>query len=267
MPTDWQCLFSPGGFRWRLGLRAGNAESFFAPTAAASDLLAERTYWLAEDSDEYAGLTTNGTPLLAETVELAARWGAVVPEESVLSLGHAWEPDFVLLSVGENGLMVEGGAVCFPTGWSLREKLGRSLFETHGVVPELNVNLAARIETALHKLPPGGAWERDNWGLARDAALNRHPSRNLPQLDATITPGEVWLRVEHQILYKLPQTGGVLFGIRLALTPLAEILADSAASATLSQALVSMPPEAAAYKGLASARPQLLAWLAAASSD
>jgi hypothetical protein len=132
-------------------------------------------------------------------------------------------------------------------------------------VPRLNTELSARINAALGKLPPGTAWERDNWGFARTAELNRHPGRPLPRLDATITPEEVWLRAEHQILFKLPQTGGVLFGIRIELTPLGELLSDPAASAALHRTLESMPADAAQYKDLTTSRPVLLEWLATAT--
>ncbi len=262
MLFDWSRLFLPGEFRWHLGLRAGDARSFFAPTPKNATLLAERARWLQEAPQEHLGLTANGAPLLAEAAALARSWGAAPADDSPAALGRVWEPDFVLLSLGDSGPVVEGGAVCFPTGWSLREKLGNSLLETHGPVPRLNAELAARIETALRKLAPGTAWERDNWGLARTPELNRHPWRNLRPLDATITPEEVWIRVERQILFKLPTTGGVLFGIRIALTPLGEILADRAACAALHQTLASMSPDAAEYKNLTTAKPILLTWLA-----
>jgi hypothetical protein len=45
----------------------------------------------------------------------------------------------------EDQLTVEGGVVCFPSSWSLREKLGHSLDFTHSVVPDLNTQLAPRI--------------------------------------------------------------------------------------------------------------------------
>jgi hypothetical protein len=266
MPLDWSRLFLPGDFRWHLGLGPGEARTFFSPSADGAARRLERARWLAEAPDEYALLTTAGAPIFAETLALARSWGAVVGEDSVVGLGRAWEPDFVMLSLGD-GPRVEGGAVCFPTSWALREKLGRSLIETHGPVPRLNDELAARIATALHKLAPGTAWARDNWGLVRSPQLNRHPRRQLPRLDATATPDEVWLRVEHQLLFKLPQTGGVLFGIRLAHVSLWEVLAVPEARDGLRRALESMPDDAADYKGLSSIRPRLLGWLRAAKVE
>jgi hypothetical protein len=265
MPLDWSRLFPAGEFRWHLGLRPGDSRAFFAPTADNASILAERTHWLNETREEYALLTSRGEPLLAEAAEFAREWDSAFGGDSLLSLGRAWEPDFVLLSLDESGPIVEGGAVCFPTSWSLREKLGRTLLETHGPVPRLNAELAARITTALRKLAPGAAWERDNWGLVRTPELNRHPRMQRPRLEATVTPDEVWLRTEHQLLFKLPRTGGILFGIRVDHLPLRELLADSVARDALRRALESMPDDAADYKALQAVRPVLIDWLTAYS--
>lgn len=254
-------LIPSGDFRWHLGLSPGDAAAFFAPTAEHTALLAERARWLAESPAEYTGLTEIGAPLLTEAVALARTWGADFPDDSLASLARVWEPDFVLLSFGEAGLTVEGGAVCFPTAWSLREKLGRSLFATHGPVPGLNAELAARIDTALRKLPPGTAWERDNWGLASSPDLNRHPLRHLPMLSVSDSLDAVWFRGERQILFKLPQTGGILFGIRIVASPLRKVLANAAERTALQRQLMSMPDDAADYKGLTAIRPQVLRWI------
>jgi dimethylamine monooxygenase subunit A len=261
MSPDWSRLFPAGEFRWHLGLRPGDARAFFAPTTDHASILAERAHWLSESPEEYALLTSRGEPLLTEAVEFARNWGAMFEGDSLLALGRAWEPDFVLLSLDEDAPVVEGGAVCFPTSWSLREKLGRTLMETHGPVPRLNAELATRISTALRKLAPGAAWERDNWGLVRTAELNRHPRMQRPRLEATETPGQVWLRTEHQLLFKLPRTGGILFGIRVGHLPLRELLADPIARDALRGALESMPDDAADYKGLQAVRPILIDWL------
>lgn len=261
MPLDWSRLFPPGDFRWHMGLRPGDAPAFFAPTTAHESLLEERRHWLAQAPEEYALLTPGGVPLLAEAKSLAREWGEALADDSLLALGCGWEPDFVLLSLGDHGPIVEGGVVCFPSSWSLREKLGRTLVETHAPVPNLNDGLAARIVTALRKLPRASAWERDNWGLVRTPEMNRHPTLGRRRFDAAARPEEAWLRVEHQILFKLPQTEGILFGIRLTHVALRELHADPLARTALREALVSMSDDIAAYKNLTEIRAPLIDWL------
>ena len=257
MQLDWPRLFPSGDFRFHMGLRPGEARAFFAATAENDELLAERGRWLDAAPADYAGLLEDGADLLAEAAELAATWG-VETGGDLIALGRAWEPDFVLL---DSELRVRGGVVCFPSAWALPEKLGRTLVETHGPVPGLNAALAPRIHAALGKLAPGAAWERENWGLARDADRNHHPARPRRRLDESITVGEVWLRVERQCLFRMPRTGGLLFGIRLVLLPLADVLAQPDAADGLRRGLESMPEDVAEYKGVARARATLLEWL------
>ncbi|MEZ0275519.1 MAG: heme-dependent oxidative N-demethylase subunit alpha family protein [Roseimicrobium sp.] len=82
-----------------------------------------------------------------------------------------------------------------------------------------------------------------------------------PRLDETITPDEVWLRLEHQLLMKLPLSSSVLFGIRVEVIALHEVMRDSTAAARLTRLVATMSDEAAAYKGLATGRGALLAIL------
>jgi hypothetical protein len=62
-----------------------------------------------------------------------------------------------------------------------------------------------------------------------------------------------------QALAALPETGGVVFGLRIALVPLADVLADAAVRTSFHRALRTMPEALVAYKGLAPVRAALLA--------
>src|SRR5690606_19553998 len=87
----------------------------------------------------------------------------------------------------------------------------------HGVVPGLNAALGAPIHQFLRQMKPGPAYLRDNWGLAASAERNLHPARGLPAPEPPVALDRLWLRVEHQILYALPETRGLVFGIRLGI--------------------------------------------------
>ena len=283
MVPNWEQVFPDQAYRFYVGLRKGDAARFYAPTSQRESLLAQRRLWLETSPQDYCALGDDGAALLDEAVELAARWQSLSPDDlaairdvSVLSLPDEreprlvhlrqclelalrWEPDFLLLRPDTDGLVrLVGGAVCFPSWWALREKLGLPLTEIHGIVPGLNAVLGGQIQTFLARLAPGVSWERENWGLARTPELNLHPLRNLPRLKPPLVLGEVWLRVEHQSFVALPQSRGILFGIRLKVHPLAEIAQDRAAAHRLQRALATMPEDVARYKGLAEAREDLL---------
>lgn len=255
-------LFPDADYRFHLTLRRGEPREFFSPTADGQPLLAERARWLAESPRRYAALEAEGAPLFEEFAELCAEWGSapVAPSAAgLLTLGAALEPDFLLLSADAAGAFrLHGGVLCFPTGWSLEEKLGQPLDVIHGVVPGLNPALASPISQFLTKLRPGVAFLRANWGLAATDRLNLHPIHPAPVPTAPVDLDRLWLRVEHQALVALPRTRGVVFGIRIALHRLDEASADPAVRAGLRRALGTMSPELAAYKRLDLIRDDLI---------
>ena len=138
--------------------------------------------------------------------------------------------------------------------------MGKPIDFIHGVVPGLNPAVGMHIQGFLRKLKPGIAWLRHNWGLSRSPEFNQHPTRSLPRLTSDLASNEVYLRIEHQALVALPPNG-VLFGIRITVHPLSEVLAEPAAAAGLARALRTMTEAMAQYKGLAVARVRLLAML------
>jgi dimethylamine monooxygenase subunit A len=265
MPRDWTRLFPDADHRWTMGLRpTDSAASFFADADSTGAMRAERGRWLGTAPALYAVLRPDGVGALRDTVELARGLGTVVdtaasPWDQLLSLGRAWEPDFVWMHPDAGGVLrLVGGVVCFPSVWSVHEKLGRRIDEIHGPVPTLNDTLGRQIGTFLTKLAPGSVWQRSNWGLSGDSDLNHHPARNWRRLVEGTPTDQIWLRLEHQLLLRLPGSGSVLFGIRLELIPLAEVLADSEAAARFAHNLRTMSEAVAAYKGILPVRPALL---------
>lgn len=268
MTPDWKRVFPDTDHRWIMGLRQGESVAdYFTDTDPTGSVRAERARWLAEDPSKYAALLPEGEAALVETVELARSWGAEIdtslsPFEQLLELGRVWEPDFAWMHPSADGVhRLTGGVICFPSNWALHDKLGRPMFEIHDPVPGLNEALGRQIETFFKKQVPGADWRRENWSLSRDAELNHHPTRPFRRLDATVTAAEVWLRLEHQLLFKLPRSGSILFGIRMDVVPLAEVLADPTATQRFARLLATLHSASADYKAISTAQPALMALL------
>ena len=264
-------LFPDEDYRFHMALRRGTPQEFFGRTSAHQPLLAERQRWLQCEPQTYSACLPESSSLVETCIVLAHEWGAISEKqrldlitradatERCAAFGQIWEPDFLLLkSDGGAPHRLLAGCVCFPSSWSLAEKIGKSLESIHGVVPSLNAQLGSPIQTFLSRLTPGVVWLRHNWGLSRSPELNQHPQRGLPRLDGAVELSDVWLRVEHQALVALPQSGSVLFGIRVVMHSLDEVKKDTAAVLKLVRALRTMPLEVAAYKGLAVARDRII---------
>ncbi len=282
----WVSVLPDEDYQHSFGLKAGSAERFFAPTERHADLLAQRRQWLRNDTGRCAALLPGAEPLLEEAIVLAGQWGSLTTESELgrarlsqragerseppagalgtdaphLALGEAWEPDYLLLkpdaTTGRFHLV--GGCVCFPSSWRFEEKVGQPLEAIHTPVPRLNEELASPIHNFLSRLKPGAAWCRANWGLSRSPELNQHPARGLPKLTPPLREDEVWLRVEDQALVALPESRGVLFGIRMTVIPLAEVKRHPTAARGLARALRTMPDALLDYKSLLAAKDALL---------
>ncbi len=257
-------------FRFSVGITRGDVANFFRPSPEADDVCAERRRWLTTEPGRYAGLLAEASGIPAEFCRLAeagfqgsaqcvANEAGDVALRRLLDVSGRYEPDLVFLHDNGSGRFVTvGGVVCFPSSWSLPEKLGLTVEEVHDIVPGLNAALQPRIQKFLQALKPGEGWIRSNWGAAASGERNQHPDRKLPPLTSACVPDQVWLRREHQILFRLPVTGGVVFGIRIEQQPLQEIVANPALARRWARGLRTMPADMLTYKRLLEVRELLL---------
>lgn len=264
-------LFPDADYGFSMRLRPGNPADFFAPTAESSGILRERRFWLEQAPTNYRVLDPDYEALVNSVLQFAdaARDGSAnsaaageTPAERLRQLGGGWEPDFMIVSPDASGRFgLRAGCVCFPSGWSLEEKLGLPLEEIHGVVPGLNAAVGAKIHQFLTRLKPGIGWYRSNWGISSSAEFNQHPSRAINRLTTDTPPAATWLRIEHQVLTGLPGSNAILFGIRLENVSLAAVKENAPLRSGLRRALATLPEALAAYKNLTAVRPALLDYL------
>ncbi len=260
--SELAALFPDEDFRLHLTLRRGEPRDFFVPQDSSGRVLAERRRWIADTPGRYAIVEDEGVAMLREFAGWCREWG-VADEHAIDALGGEIEPDFLMLSSDAQGCFrLRGGALCFPTGWALEEKLGQTMDEIHGVVPALNSTIGASIQQFMERLRPGIGFLRDNWGIAATDELNLHPARGFLGPALPVELERLWLRVEHQILVRLPENGGVLFGIRVRLHRLDAVKADGGAARGLARALLTMSDAMLAYKRLDGIRTELVRALA-----
>jgi hypothetical protein len=139
----------------------------------------------------------------------------------------------------------------------------------HDPVPDFGPGTrnAALIERMFDHLRPDTPVLRWNWSVYGDDALF-HPTAADPthrRFGAAERPENIFMRVERQTLRRLPETGDILFTIRIHVDPLATLEAqpDAPAIATaLIEQLRALTPAQLAYKGLTLERDRLLARLA-----
>ena len=116
-----------------------------------------------------------------------------------------------------------GAILCFPSNWTLAEKFGKPLARIHLPVDRYDETVARRVQRLLDLLRPEAPLMRANVLFYSDEDLfnpRREFARHAPEEGAAR-----FLRVERQVLLRLPVTRAVVFSIHTymvrpsALTP------------------------------------------------
>ena len=232
--------------------------------AASEALEAVCDNLLRHHGDIYAGhgggLTNRHT---GETVALASP--GTHPLETAARLAPE---DLCLLQPAADGYRLTAGCVCFPSNWSLAEKLGKPVRSIHDPVPGFAPALGAPVDRFFQRLAAGHVVARFNW-LVHDTPelhqVHRKPDpRPIPPEEAG---ARLWLRVERQVLRRLPRSGAVLFSIRTHVHRLEDAIRTADDAAALAGALRAMAPELFAYRGLDRFGAALFQWLDAMTAD
>ncbi|MDK1388338.1 DUF3445 domain-containing protein [Sinorhizobium sp. 8-89] len=195
---------------------------------------------------------------------------ALVGDAPLVTAGSLIQDDLAIMERRNGDWRLAAAYVAFPSSWSLAEKFGRAMHEIHAPVPGFGQGTrnAELISRMFDNLSPGRFVERFNWAINVDGALHLPKSKS-EGVDAeaiSLSEDGTFIRVERQTLRKLPETGAIVFTIRIYSDPLAALRSRPDAAA-LAQSFVAQLRELtlpeAAYKGLVSKREALIAALLA----
>ncbi|KAF2208068.1 hypothetical protein CERZMDRAFT_50004 [Cercospora zeae-maydis SCOH1-5] len=108
---------------------------------------------------------------------------------------------------------------CFPSGFSLRAKLGLPLAAIHTPVPGYASKLEKSMNRFFARLPVGKAVKRSNWAITTDEKLfkeggNHWYSDGIAKEKAKVRIENCRLRSERQTLFRLPRTGAIVFSFK-----------------------------------------------------
>lgn len=222
--------------------------------------LAERRRLLAEQPEAVLACLPEGA---AAAQELAARFRIRAEGTSALAaIGAAGAEDWCLLlpDAGAGEYRLVGAVLCFPSRWSLAEKMGRPLTEIHGPVPDYDGTLAQRVNRVFETLRPDAGLWRVNWLVHDTDELHLPLSRKEKAGAVAEGAGPIYLRTERQTLTRLPKTGAAAFGITTAVCALEALTPNEAVA--LAKRLAELSEGMVAYRGGARIQMAALARLA-----
>lgn len=290
-PETVHLPFEAGAYRMAMGLMAQKPDDLLEIDENYPVQLAERRHLLdTRHSDVFAALPGSEAAcaeVLDRLTELLPRrypdwfqrrgawldnrltgecWNLDDPGLHPLDLaGRLTQEDWCVLHLTDTAPVFVAANLCFPTRWKLQEKIGKPLLDVHGPVPLYAEKLGTPVDRFLAQIKPGKLVQRLNWGLNDDPELFQPERRYRDLPDASFTPDNVgqrlFVRVERQTLSLLPQSGGVLFGIRVHVYPLWRIAAQAEAAGRLAAAIRAIPYDLRRYKTFFGYEGVLLAYL------
>jgi hypothetical protein len=233
------------------GIQGAEPADAFTSDEAYAGQMAQRDRLIAERSGDVLAMSANGrasaNELLAFALaEASQRSGYTVSHRSVTrpdgkivpidydaplaTIGRLFQQDFCVMQKPEGGEehVLTGAVLCFPGGWTLAEKIGHPLFRIHRPVPDYGEDLGRRVQRLFDALRPGRALWRAN------AHFSASPELFTPAREADPKPIRnpelPYLRSERQVLFRLSQSGAVVFSIHTIMIHSSDLTAEQVAS-------------------------------------
>lgn len=252
--------------------------------AAERELLAAMVDYLLSRYPEY--FRREGELLLSPLTGLAIDVGPQGADPLVAIALLASEDMLILLPnrhgpQGDSAYMLKAGALLFPNDWALRShfslprpdendaaslaawerakqksmkaaRLGKTPYEIHdGHVAHYMENFASRVDMFFSQMKPGMRTWRRNWGMRLSDELCLHSDalpESLPESTADNWERYGYLRSEHEVFIKLPESGAVVFSIKTYMWKLSELVKNPGALQALLTANANLAPTMFEYR-------------------
>ena len=176
--------------------------------------------------------------------------------------------DFNLIDQRNGDLFMDGGMITGPADWSLSFDLGMSFRQWHGPVPMAHeLGVFDRALKYLLNIQVDRPVRRLNWTMTVHPRLDTSPETypiwgpDRAKVTAENAGSLVHLRVELQLIARLPRSNGLLFSIRTYLISLNDLSSNRDWSRRLCKVLRDLPEEIANYKGISRYRSSAIEWL------
>lgn len=218
--------------------------------AAQRELSALLCEHLLEQHEDAYRCDAGGMTCTAGAFQVALSAG---DQEPLWSASLLVADDLVIMQPSASGYRLTAASLASPSHWRLQDKLGRPIGEIHDPIPGVHQQLTPRIDRFFMHIHPQRPVCRFNWSLQADPGLFHPAATNTPVPRGT----HLYYRVERQTLRRLPESGAIVFTIRVFLHPVALLGAVSGALDALVAAVDATPPALAQYKGFPALRDAL----------
>jgi dimethylamine monooxygenase subunit A len=145
------------------------------------------------------------------------------------TLGHLVQEDLCILQKpeGADEHVLTAAVLCFPSSWTLSQKLGRAMIRIHAPVAPYDAQMGARVQRMFDMIRPEQPLWRANI-LRYDNPALFQPRLEFAKKDKRADGP--YFRSEKQGLVRLPRTGAVVFSIHTVVVPMTALTDDQRAT-------------------------------------
>lgn len=211
-----------------------------------------------------------------ELLDLVRGWlsaNGIAPAESfgddhpLLEAARLVQEDLAVLQRIDGLWVLTAGVVCFPTHWTVSDKVGLPLEGIHAPVAHYDTELRERVDRFHDRLTADRpAWRR-NWFVAPTSELHLPAYGHQLHVVSGIEPdgSPMWIRSERQTLRRLADTDSIVFTIRVQQAPLGVLRDRPDLAAKMLAATRSWDPQKRMYTSTGGVIDELIGWLQAVS--
>ncbi|MEM8877015.1 MAG: DUF3445 domain-containing protein [Pseudomonadota bacterium] len=174
------------------------------------------------------------------------------------------QDDLVLMRKIDGTWRLAAGSVCFPSTWAIADKFDRSMAEIHDPVPGFAGRMARMVDRIFDNLKPGQPVIRHNVSLYPDGNLDHRTGPDRPHRGEWPRGRliDTYLRVERQTLMCMPESGDILFTIKVMSDPISALRCDPQGEDVARRLIADMQvirQDQREYKTIGSVWPELIA--------
>ncbi|MGH1431441.1 MAG: heme-dependent oxidative N-demethylase family protein [Neptuniibacter sp.] len=230
---------------------------------ACWDMIERCMVTMSEDYPQHFKLERNGenwtweNKLLNQKDEFVFGDSSTLPLPPMEYIGRQVQGDFALLDQREGDLFLDAGIITCPADWSLAFDAGMNFTEWHGPVPMAHSEgIFERALKYLTAIQVGKPVRRMNWTMTVNARMDTSPEtyHEWGHERTSVTPEnvaeKVYLRVELQVLDRMPRSNALMFSIRTYLMSLEDIVTNPEWAKRMHRVMKTLPAPLIDYKGL-----------------
>ncbi|ORY13866.1 hypothetical protein BCR34DRAFT_599636 [Clohesyomyces aquaticus] len=146
-------------------------------------------------------------------------------------------------------------ATLFPAGWSLPERIGASIMDLHGPVPQWDSKLGRSAEQYFVRISPTSPMERSTFFIQtnpssfplREILFIQSGKNFFPGNRWNLVPDDILIRRERQTFRRLPKSDMIVFTVKTSLENLTDLSMDERPK--LVKEIKAWPEDIAVFKG------------------